>query len=261
MTIKTAADLAAACVDVAQNFKTLYVKGSFGWPMTATMQNRAIREYEYNRNRQDMIRAATADTFGFDCVCFIKALLWGWTGDSDHIYGGVTYLSNGVKDIDEEEMFRQCSDVSNDFSNIQVGEAVWMKGHIGVYIGDGLAVECSPKWENGVQITAVKNIGSRDGYNARSWTSHGKLPYVTYEAERKQITMELPVLKKGAKGETVKAMQLLLIGYGFPMEGYGADASFGGATERALKAYQSASGLNPDGSCGRKTWNKLLGME
>ena len=74
------------------------------------------------------------------------------------------------------------------------------------------------------------------------------------------LDMKLPVLKKGAKGDTVKAMQLLLIGYGFPMEGYGPDGSFGGATQRALMAYQAANGLEADGSCGRKTWEKLLGL-
>lgn len=61
-----------------------------------------------------------------------------------------------------------------------IGEAVWMSGHIGIYIGDGLAVECTPKWENKVQITAVGNIGSKAGYNTRTWTKHGKLPYVDY---------------------------------------------------------------------------------
>jgi peptidoglycan hydrolase-like protein with peptidoglycan-binding domain len=56
-------------------------------------------------------------------------------------------------------------------------------------------------------------------------------------------------------------MQFLLMGYGYDMEGYGADGSFGGATERAVKAYQSANGLDADGSCGPKTWTKLLGLE
>ena len=48
-------------------------------------------------------------------------------------------------------------------------------------IPDGLAVECTPKWENRVQITAVKNIGTKAGYNARQWTKHGKIPYLTYD--------------------------------------------------------------------------------
>ena len=74
------------------------------------------------------------------------------------------------------------------------------------------------------------------------------------------VSMDLPVLKKGAKGASVKAMQILLMGNSYDMEGYGADGSFGGATERALKAYQTANGLASDGSCGRKTWEKLLGL-
>lgn len=262
--IKTAQELAAACVDVAKNFKTLYVMGCFGWPMTETMKKRAMSEYAYNKNREAMIQAAIADTFGFDCVNLIKALLWGWTGDTDHIYGGVTYQSNGVPDIDEAEMIARCDDVSTDFSTIEVGEVVWMKGHIGVYIGDGLAVECSPKWDNGVQITAVKNIGTKAGYNARTWTKHGKLPYITYEAKEKKINVELTVLKKGAKGDNVKALQALLTGYGYEMTNkgktYTVDGSFGTATENAVKAYQADHGLEVDGSVGRKTWTSLLGL-
>lgn len=46
-----------------------------------------------------MINAASADTFGFDCVCLIKGVLWGWHGDKNAVYGGATYTSNGVPDI------------------------------------------------------------------------------------------------------------------------------------------------------------------
>lgn len=77
-------------------------------------------------------------------------------------------------------------------------------------------------------------------------------------------TVEVKVLKKGAKGDQVKAMQMLLIGYGYKMTNgrktYGADGSFGAATENAVKAFQKAKGLSVDGSCGPKTWAKLLGV-
>lgn len=76
-------------------------------------------------------------------------------------------------------MITVCKNVSTDFSRIEVGEAVWMEGHIGVYIGDGLAVECTPCWDNKVQITACNR--SVSGYNRRNWTKHGKMPYVKYE--------------------------------------------------------------------------------
>ena len=74
------------------------------------------------------------------------------------------------------------------------------------------------------------------------------------------MKVALPVLKKGAKGLTVTAMQHLLLAYGADLGSYGADGSFGGTTDRALRAWQGANGLEPDGSCGIATWSKLLGL-
>lgn len=181
--ITTAAQLAERCLDVAQNYKTLYVMGCFGAPMTAANKKRYTQNHTYNKQaaRTKMINAVSADTFGFDCVCLIKGLLWGWCGDKTKTYGGASYAVNGVPDIGADTMITKCKDVSTaGWANMEVGEALWVKGHIGIYIGNGLAVECTPSWENKVQVTAVKNIGAKSGYNARTWTKHGKLPYVTY---------------------------------------------------------------------------------
>lgn len=77
-------------------------------------------------------------------------------------------------------------------------------------------------------------------------------------------TVEVNVLKNGAKGNQVKAMQTLLVGYGYKMtkggNTYGVDGSFGTATENAVKAFQKANKLTVDGVCGPKTWAKLLGI-
>ena len=67
-------------------------------------------------------------------------------------------------------------------------------------------------------------------------------------------------LKKGCKGDHVKALQALLIGYGYDLGSYGADGDFGGATESAVRKYQSRNGLTTDGVVGDKTWAKLLGV-
>lgn len=177
-------DFVAKLKDIATNYKTLYVMGCFGAPMTAANKKRYTNNHTYNKQaaRTKMINAATADTFGFDCVCLIKGVLWGWSGDANKVYGGAGYAVNGVPDIGADTMITKCSDVSADFSNIVPGEAVWMPGHIGVYIGDGLAVECTPKWANKVQITACNC--SMAGYNRRNWTKHGKLPYIEYVSEK-----------------------------------------------------------------------------
>ena len=173
-------ELAVKLIDIAKKYKTLYVMGCFGAPLTDENKKRYINAQSFNQGnkRRAMINAASSDTFGFDCVCLIKGVLWGWNGDKNANYGGAKYASNGVPDIGADAMITKCKGVSTDFKNIEVGEAVWMSGHIGIYIGNGLAVECSPKWENKVQITACNCI--KKGYNTRTWTKHGKLPYITY---------------------------------------------------------------------------------
>ena len=81
----------------------------------------------------------------------------------------------------------------------------------------------------------------------------------TANTERKDICkVELPVLRKGDKNESVKALQIILFGNGYGMEGYGADGSFGGATERAVKRYQTDKKLEVDGVVGPATWGALL---
>lgn len=180
-----ATDFVAKAKKAANDTKTLYILGCFGAPMTATNKKRYISNYAYNTKRADMINAATSDTFGFDCVCLIKGILWGWDAKTDKQYGGAAYASNGVPDFGTESMKNYCTDWSKDFSKIEVGEVLWMSGHAGIYIGGGLAVECTPAWKNKVQITAVKNIGTKAGYNARTWTAHGKLKFVDYTVETK----------------------------------------------------------------------------
>lgn len=169
--------------DIAKNYKTLYVMGCIGANMTEKNKERYTKNHSYNKKeaRKKMILNADENTWGFDCVCLIKSVLWGWQGDKNKNYGGAEYLSNDVPDINADQMISKCSNLSTDFSEIELGEALWLKGHIGIYIGDGLAVECTPSWKNSVQITAVNK--SVDGYPTRKWTKHGKLPYIIYEKE------------------------------------------------------------------------------
>lgn len=69
----------------------------------------------------------------------------------------------------------------------------------------------------------------------------------------------LSVLKKGSKGQQVKALQQLLQANGCDCGSWGADGSFGAATEGALKAYQKSKNLEADGIAGSQTWGALLG--
>lgn len=259
--INTAAELAAACKKVATDYKTLYVMGCFGAPMTATNKARYTKNDKYNMRaaRKKLILAASEDTFGFDCVGLIKAVLWGWHGDTLRVYGGVSYASNNVPDIGANTMIQRCKDVTDDFSAIEVGEVVWTNDHIGVYIGKGLAVECTPSWADKVQITACNC--SVSGYKRRNWKKHGRLPYVTYTGVRAPLMetickIEVPELHLGMKSGYVKSMQALLNTYDnakLSLDGY-----FGNDTRAAVMAYQKKRGLGADGVCGKQTWAQLL---
>lgn len=268
MAIKTAAELAAMCKKIATEYKTLYVMGCFGAPMTASNKERYCQNHSYNQQtvRQVMIKSATDSTFGFDCVCLIKAILWGWNGNKGHVYGGAAYNTNGVPDINSEQMIAKCKDVSTDFSKLQIGELLWMQGHVGIYIGSGKAVECTPAWKNGVQITDVLNVKSGTGHR---WVKHGKLPYVTYaekaadkpvsdtpaKVEAKPQPKTLPTLAYGDSGDMVKALQLLLIYNGYECGPDGADGDYGGNTKKAVAKLQHDNNIKPeDGICGPKTW-------
>ncbi len=201
--IITGAELAKRCLDVARNYKTLYVMGCFGAPLNAKNKVRYAQNHSYNRrvSRKKLIQAASEDTFGFDCVCLVKGLLWGWIGDASKTYGGASYQSNGVPDIGADTMITRCDHVSTDFSHVETGELLWVKGHVGIYAGGGLAVECSPAWENRVQVTACNCC--RAGYKRRNWSKHGKLPWVEYEAS---VPAAAPETYTVVRGDTLSGI-------------------------------------------------------
>ena len=186
--IKTSKELVAACLDVVNNHKTLYVMGCFGAPMNEKNKTRYLNAHAFNRKEPHAtyIKNASADTFGFDCVCFIKGLFWGWNGDPNQVYGGAQYKSNGVPDIGTDQMIKVCTEVSDDFSNIVPGELVWQPGHVGIYVGNGLAAEATFEPVSKVQLQAVLPMGWKDGYPATGWTKHGKLPWITYVEETEE---------------------------------------------------------------------------
>ena len=72
------------------------------------------------------------------------------------------------------------------------------------------------------------------------------------------VELNLPVIKLGSISWHTALMQLTLYGRGYSCGPAGADGEHGPATQAALTAFQSASGLEPNGICEEKTWAKLL---
>lgn len=159
---------------------TAYVQSAFGAPMNAKNRARYMALPGYNANHAEIISRLSDNTFGFDCVCLIKGILWGFNGDASKQYGGAKYKSNNVPDISTEEMIAICDQVSDDFTSIEEGELVYIPGHVGVYVGGGKVVEATAKWDACVQISTLGNIKAYAGSKARIWKKHGKLPYIEY---------------------------------------------------------------------------------
>ena len=254
-------------IEAASDYKTIYANGMFGQPITdsiITQKAKQLPNWYTAKRQQDLRSLIDQGYFGFDCICLIKGILWGWDGNLNSANGGAVYESNGVPDVTEYGMLQLCSVVSENFGSVEVGEYLWTDGHCGVYIGDGLAVECTTRWDNSVQITAVGNIVSQGGYEERIWKKHGKLPYVTYEKTEVDkndyllCTITLYELSKGIldNNPQIFTLQRLLKELGY--YNIAVDGIFGSGTEKAVKAFQSDKKISDDGIVGPNTWNKLL---
>ena len=224
--IMSAMSFVGKLIDIATNTKTIYILGCFGAPMVTKNKTRYTKNNSFNADRANVINACSADTFGFDCVGLIKAVLWGWSKDVTKTYGGATYKANGVPDVGANSMMNTyCKEVSTDFKNIVPGEAVWMDGHIGVYIGDG-KVEATSKWTGKVLVSSLGNLGYKGEYT-RNWTKHGKLPWIDYSAvlgantkPNEAVKVELPVDDGKRYHIAQKGQSLSKIGslYGVPLK-------------------------------------------
>lgn len=111
-----------------------------------------------------------------DCSGLIKGILWGYPNSGK-------YQSNGVPDINADTMLsKYCSKTSRDFNHLPNGALVHMKGHIGIHVGNGVCVEASPKWENGIQKTFINGCGysNTQKLNVRTWTDWGLFNFIDY---------------------------------------------------------------------------------
>ena len=258
----TADEIARIHLRIAREVPTIYGYAMYGWPITDT--NIAIKAAQnlngwYTPAHIAALKAVAnrvPTVWGFDCVNLTKGILWGCTCDETKKYGGAVHGAHGVPDYNANNFFKLCLSQNSDFSKIEVGEGLWVEGHWGLYVGGGLAVECTGRWKNGVQVTAVHNIGKRSGYEGRYWTKHGKLPWVIYSGqtdnvEPEKIELGSRIIRINTQGTDVQELQQALIRLGYSLPKYGADGDAGLETITALKVFQEDNELEPDGEFGK----------
>lgn len=150
-----------------------------------------------------------------------------------------------------------------DWNDSGSGDNVGVSDHVGIVekVSGGTITVIEGNYSNAVKRRTLKVNGRYiRGYGVPKYTA-STVSTSTNTAAKGNISLSLPILSKGSKGDSVKALQALLNGYGFTDATEKAlvlDGSFGTATLYALKAYQNAKGLEVDGYCGANTWKSLL---
>ena len=213
-----------------------------------------------------------------DCVNLVKAILNGYDVRINKVGYYQRDLSN-TGDCTEAELLAQCTDVLSDFTALSNKPLIlYMKGHIGVYLGKTVqgkynVIECTKSFGGGVVYSWVDLDGTRrkelGGVKNGKWTHYG-LPskWVSNATEGSNSNekpkvdySKYPVLKKGSRGEYVKIMQQLLVDKGYDPKGV--DGIWGNNTNLAIKKFQSENTdingkkLVIDCICGQKTWGSL----
>ena len=124
-----------------------------------------------------------------DCCRSIKGVLWGFDFIKTAPHGGAV-CGRGYPDYTTEQMINHCYDVSSDMSpeNILPGELLWMKGHVGVYLGNRVVFEACPS-KGGAAATDL---------SYQNWKKHGKLKVIDYsDVIPTPAPTPAPVLKEG----------------------------------------------------------------
>ena len=255
--------LAEMAYKAATKFKTLYVTGGQGQPLrNDEVKQMFIDRYQSNKvNRKDAIMSASPDTFAFDCNGLIKAIINGWYGNTELPRGGSVYDSV-IPDITCEAMIKSCSDVSVNFNTLEIGELLYMSGHVGVVVSVSppLAVEATSKWDADVQVTSINKFVA--GYQQRNWTKHGKMKeWITYGIET-DCSVPCQKLQEGSEGPYVITAQRLLQAAG--ADPGGIDGKFGPKTAQAVRNFQKkhkdiyGEPLEQDGKIFELTWGALM---
>lgn len=143
-----------------------YWYGTFGQLSTAALHGAKKAQYPkyYNQSSYKVVFTAQYGKRVHDCIGLIKGYLWSDTPTAAPKY-------NAAQDIDANYALKKCvqSGKINTIPEIP-GVAVFMKNHVGVYIGSGYVIEARGH-DYGVVKTKLAG---------RGWTHWGKLPWIEY---------------------------------------------------------------------------------
>lgn len=162
----------------AHNDKWGYVMGTFGLVLTESLLEAKIRQLPDDiLPYEDFIRDNYIGRRTADCIGLIKSYSW-----YDVDTGKINYGSNGMPDVGADGIYRNAREKGPISTMPEIpGLLVHSNGHIGIYIGDGYAIEAMGT-RYGVVKTRVAN---------RNWTGWCKNPYIDYIEETPEQETEV----------------------------------------------------------------------
>ena len=200
------------------------------------------------------------------CATFVSAvaITVGYTGiiPTECGCGQMLDLFKKIGCWVESDSHKPCAGdiIFYDWDDSGKGDNTGWPDHVGIVeaVSDNTITVIEGNYSNSVKRRYIAvNAKNIRGYGVPKYDAEVNTEVKT---EVKTVSVELPLLAKGHKFSTVKGLQLLLIGHDFSCGSYGADGSFGSATDEAVRAFQKANGLTVDGIVGAATWSKLLGV-
>lgn len=144
-------------------------------------------------------------------------------------------------------------------SRPQPGDQVFFKNRVGEICHTGIVEELGNGWIQTIEGNAQDMVGRHVYNNGDSYIAGFGRPNWALASDEPSPAPapSHPTLKYGSNGKAVREMQEILIALGYKLPKFGADGDFGSETEKAVKAFQNAKGLEVDGIVGPLTWAAL----
>ena len=147
-----------------------YVMGTYGRVLTESLLEAKLQQLpDAVGPYEDFIRANYLGVRAADCVGLIKGYSW-----YDIDTGEIRYATNGMPDVSADQLYARATEKGSMSTMPEIpGLILHFQGHVGIYIGDGYAIEA-----RGTRYGVVKTKVS-----SRNWTGWCKNPYINYIEE------------------------------------------------------------------------------
>ena len=150
-----------------------YVMGTYGRVLTESLLEAKLQQLpDAVGPYEEFIRANYLGVRTADCVGLIKGYSW-----YDIDTGEIRYATNGMPDVSADQLYARATEKGSMSTMPEIpGLILHFQGHVGIYIGDGYAIEA-----RGTRYGVVKTKVS-----SRNWTGWCKNPYITYMEETEE---------------------------------------------------------------------------